>query len=142
MTLSQICEKYSAKELQSMPGDAEFRYRIFSPILSNIFENKIVYYERFMCIAILEDIKITSESFYATAVPYLKIEREENSSMYYPQKPWKIGVKWSYLTLHHNHFGTYGGWSFWTDKVIVQKTEELARNREFDKAMELTLYKE
>jgi len=96
-----------------------------------------------MCIAILDEIKITDNSFFATMVPYLKIEREGYSSKYFPPKPFKFGAKWSWLTLSKNHFaGCYAGWSFWPDKEIVQKAEELTRNGEFEKVMDLTLYSE
>ena len=99
MTLQEISSKYSFKELGSMPGDADFRYKIFSPILKNLSENKIVYYEHFICVAILQDIIITPESFQATAVPYIKIERDYYPFTYYPKEPWIFGAKWSFMTL-------------------------------------------
>ena len=141
-TLQELSLKHSITDLQRIPGDGDLRYQIFSPILQNLYENKIIYYEHFMCVAILEDIKITPESFYATAIPHIKIERADSNMKYYPPKPWKFGAKWSWMTLRHNRFGTYGSWLFWTDKDLVKTVEEQARKGEFEKALELTLYKD
>jgi hypothetical protein len=123
-----------------MPGDAEFRYKLFAPILRDLYENKIVYFERFVCVAILENIQITSERFEATAVPYINIERPDKP--YHQKKPWTFSASWPYMRVLNGHFGTYGMWSFWTDKELVKTVEELARKGEFEKALDLTVYKE
>jgi hypothetical protein len=139
--LEELELKYSWKELASIPGDGNFRHQLFAPILNDLYENKIVYYERFMCVAILENIKITPELFEATAIPHVTIEREGKS--YYRTKPWTFGCRWDCMSAHKGHFSTYGGmWLFWTDKDLVKTVEELACKKEFEKAQELTLYKE
>ena len=141
MTLEELELKYSWQEIGRSGGDGELHRELFTPFLTDIFENKIVYYERFMCVAILENIKITPEKFEATAIPYLKI-KSAGPAQYSPQKPWTFGSAWPYMTLHDGHFSTYGGlWLFWTDKELVKTVEELARKKEFEKAQELTLYK-
>jgi len=142
MTLQEINSKYSWKELSSMPGDGELRRNLFSPFLTDLHENKIIYYERFLCVAILKDIIITPELFEATAVSHIKIERPDGEHSYYPKKPcWTFGAAWPYMRLLGDHFGTYGGWLIWTDKELVKTVEELARKKDFKTAYELTAYK-
>jgi len=141
MTLQELELKYSWQEIGKSGGDGELHKELFTPFLTNIYENRIVYYERYMCVAILEDIKITPEKFEATAIPYLTI-KTAGPAKYSPQKPWTFGSGWSYMTLNDSHFGTYGGmWLFWTDKELVKTVEELARKNHFEAALNLTVYK-
>ena len=141
MTLEELEIKYSWQEIGKSGGDGELHRKLFTPFLTDIFENKIVYYERFMCVAILENIKIAPDRFEATAIPYITIERGDKPRLR-REKPWTFGSGWPYMTLHDGHFSTYGGlWLFWTDKELVKTVEELARKKEFEKAQELTLYK-
>ena len=147
--LEELCLKYSWNEIGCVPGDANLRhqlgnlrYQLFTPILKDLYENKIVYYERFMCVAILKNIKITPEKFEATAIPHIKIEREGSLLKYYPKKPWTFGSAWFAMTAKKEYFSTYGGmWLLWTDKELVKTVEELARKKDFKAALDLTLYK-
>ena len=75
MTLEELELKYSWQEIGKSGGDGELHRKLFTPFLTDIYENKIVYYERFMCVAILENIKIAPDRFEATAIPYITIER-------------------------------------------------------------------
>ena len=140
MTLQEINSKYSFKEIQSMPGDGEFRRKLFSPFLEDLYEDKIIYFERRLCIVTLKDIKNTPELFEATAIPYMHIERPDRISNLM-KEPWTFGAAWPYVRLLGDHFGTYGGWIFWTDKELVKTVEELARKKDFESAYKLTAYK-
>jgi hypothetical protein len=142
MTLQELHVKYSYKDLAGIPGDAELRLKLFAPILNDLYENKIVYYERFMCIAILENIQITPEYFQATATPYLKIKRVHSRFPYYPTKPWTFGAAWSVMRLINDHFAGYGSWLVWTEKELVRTVEERVKKGDFESALQLTLYKE
>ena len=141
ITLEELSSKYSWEEIGCVPGDGKFRRKLFTPFLSNLYENKIVYYERFMCVAILENVINTTERFEATAIPYITIERGERKP-HPPTKPWKFGAVWSAMTVNDGHFSTYGGmWLFWTDKELVKTVEELAIKKDFETAQDITLYK-
>jgi hypothetical protein len=142
MTLEEINLKYSVEDLVSTSGDAELRLKLFAPILKDLYENKIIYYERFMCIAIIENLQITPEYFKATAIPYLKIERVHSRFPYYPSKPWTFGAAWTVTRLIKDHFAGYGSWSIWTEKEFVKTVEEKARKGEFESILDLTIYKE
>jgi len=142
MTLKEINSKYSFKELRSMPGDGEFRRKLITPFLEDLYENKIVYYEHGLSIVTLTDIKNTPELFKATATPYLNIEKPGGSPSRFMEKPWEFGAAWPYITVLDNHFGTYSGWLIWTNKGLVRLVEELAREKKWYFAYELTAYKE
>ena len=141
MTLVEINSKYSEKDLCSIPGDENLRRELYLPFLQDLYQNKIVYYERFCCVAIVENLVITPEYFEVTAVPFIKIERAGSMFPYYPAKPWTFGVRWDTMRLIRDHFAGYGSWAIWTEKDLVKTVEELARKREFETALELTVYK-
>jgi len=142
MTLQEINSKYSFKELRSMPGDGEFRHKLITPFLEDLYENKIIYFERSLSIVTLKNIKNTPELFEAKAIPYINIEKPGGQSFSnLMKKPWTFGAAWPYMTLLDDHFGTYSGWLIWTDKELVKVVEELARKKDFEFAYELTAYK-
>ena len=125
-----------------MPGDAKFRYEIFSPFLKNLHENKIVYRERIFGIVKVEDMIITPEQFHAKAIPYLLLERDyvhEGMQLgfdryFFRLENWNFGAKWEFVRLLDKGLGTYGMWKIWCDPEIVKKTEELILNKQFDEA--------
>jgi len=141
MTLQEINSKYSWKDLNSMPGDGELRRKLFSPFLTDLYENKIIYFERFLSIVTLADIENTPEKFTATAIPYLNIEKPEGGRSGFMKEPWNFGAAWPYMRLSGDHFGTYSMWLIWTDKELVKTVEELARKKDWEFAYELTAYK-
>jgi len=135
MTLKELSLKHSWKEIGCVPGDGSLRYQLFKPILEDLYENKIVYYERLMCVATLENVIITPKEFRATAIPHITIERGEDKP-HPPLKPWTFGAIWSAMTLKQEYFSTYGGmWLFWTGKDLVKVVEELAIKKDFEFAL-------
>ena len=56
MSLEELNLKYTDEELRRIPGDAQLRYNILSPILMDLHENKVVYRERIVCIGSLQDV--------------------------------------------------------------------------------------
>ena len=139
MTLQEINSKYSYAELQSLPG--EVRRELYTPFLTDLYENKVIYYERFLCVAILKNIKTDTEKFEATAIPYINIQHPEREGRPFPKKPWTFGVGWPYIRMLGDHFGGYSSWLIWTDKELVKTVEELAKRKEFEAAYDLTAYK-
>ena len=77
MKPEELNSKYSWEELSKMPGDGELPRKLFSPFLEDLYEDKIIYFERSLCIVTLKDIKNTPELFEATATPYIHIERPD-----------------------------------------------------------------
>ena len=141
ITIHQLKIKYTENELSSFPGDNTLRFQAFAPLFSNLFENKIVYYERFMCIACLENIEITPERFSATAILQLRIERKNQSPKFFPTKPWGFGSVWSLMVLNNNSISVpYAGWTIWTERERVQTVEQCVLKSNFNEALKLTRY--
>ena len=126
LSISELNAKYSSQDLASIPGDRDFRYQILSPLFENLYENKVVYHERFTCIVKLEDIIITPESFNAIAIPHLMIKKAISigSPFIMPDK-WDFGSVWEFMTLSKNAISTYSGWSIWCDPITVERVEKL-----------------
>ena len=102
MKLSDLYKSYTEEELQYSEGDSTIRFRAFSPFFQNLHEGKVIYCEKFMCIARLDDLTITPERLSAKAVPVTPIVRtgvpESRIQRYTtPQKPWNIGMQWSWM---------------------------------------------
>lgn len=139
MTIQQLKSTYTREQLYS--GACELKYQIFSPLFLNLFENKVVYRERFVAIIQLEEIKITPERFDATAIPLINIETGGPLSKRFPNKTWKFGSVWDGISFTNDHLAcTYGGWTIWTDPETVKQAEQYAMQKEFSKALKLTVH--
>ena len=108
----------------------------------------MVYYEKFMCIARLDDLEITQEGIYALAVPVTPIPRvglPENLPKRYitPEKPWRIGMRWEWMMMNVVSLGnTQVGWTIWPEAERVQAVEKLVEVGDLRGVMKLTLYYE
>ena len=90
MNISELNKQYTKEELTSFPGDNKFRFEIFSPLFRDLFENKVVYHERFTGLVILEDVNISAELFEATVTPYLKIEKGSRLDKFFPRESLEV----------------------------------------------------
>ena len=146
MKLSDLYKSYTEEELQYSEGDSTIRFRAFSTFFQNLHEGKVIYYEKFMCIARLDDLTITPERLSAKAVPVTPIARigmPESMIQRYttPQKPWNIGMQWSWMMLNGGGLGNpYVGWTIWPEVGRVQAVEKLIAAGNIEGIMKLTLY--
>ena len=138
MTISELRKVFTHAELSRSPGDGSLRARAFTPILQNLHEGKVVYYEKFVCVARLENIQFTPKEFRATAVPCLQIERDCIPRGLCPSSPWKISGRWDYMALCGNSI-CGAAWSIWPDPATVRAVEQLAKQGAFKAALDLTL---
>ena len=128
------------KDLQSIPGDTQLRYEIFSPFFHNLYQNnKIVYRERFSCIIALENIIITPERFEAIAVPIMLIKGGSRADKYFSiERKWKFGAKWNYVTLSGTHLtSSWANWSIWCDPNTVMIVENLVLKNQMEDALDI-----
>ena len=139
MNINELNAKYTNGELSSSTGDPELRREEFSPLLLNLYENKVVYHERFTGIVRLEQIKLLSDGFEAIAIPLLLIEENKLVNKCYPKKPWRIGANWQYLQLRQNSLSILTLWQMWCDPDLVKHVEELTIEKKFKEALALTL---
>ena len=138
MTIDELMRSYSKHDLSYFPGDNDLRYRLFSPLFTNLFEDKVVYRERFVCVARLESIMVTSEGFSATAVPLTHIEFTGDWRPKPPANPWTFGGVWSALCLSENCISApYAGWTVWPEAEFVREVERLAHEGESQRALDL-----
>lgn len=138
MNIQELTEKYTNGELSDQIGDPELRCKEFSPLFRNLYENKVVYHERFTYIAQLQKIELTPEGFSAKAIPHLLIEKGNRMDAFYPQKPWGIGANWKYLRLSKSVLVPYSGWLMWCDPGLTRKVEELVLAKRFKESLDLT----
>jgi len=138
MTIYELKQSYSEHDLSYFPGDNDLRYRLFSPLFTNLFEDKVIYRERFICVVRLENIMITSEELSADAVPLTHIEFTGEWRPEPPAEPWTFGGVWSAVCLSANHISApYGGWTVWPEAELVREVERLAHQGEFERALDL-----
>ena len=141
MTIKELHQNYSQHDLSYFPGDRNLRFELFSPIFNNLFENKVVYHERFTGIIQLENITLTPERFEATAVPLLQIVKGSRLDKFYPKKPWGFSAVWEHIRLIDTCLNSvYGGWNIWCDPETVKRVEELVKEEKYKEALDLTLY--
>ncbi len=137
--IKALYSKYSETELSSIPGNTQLRYEIFSPLFENIYQNKVVYKERYSCILTLENIIISPEKFEATATPNLLINGGSSFDKYFSlERKWKIAAVWEHIRLIGTHLSTpYANWSIWCDPETVTKVENLILNNQMDEALDI-----
>jgi hypothetical protein len=50
MNINELKDRFTKGELSKQLGNSELKRIEFSPLFSNLYENKVVYHERFTCI--------------------------------------------------------------------------------------------
>lgn len=142
MTIEELEVKYRAEELKANISEINtLKYELFSPSFTNLFENKLVYYEKFFCVGIVKDVKITPDFVSITAEPYLKIF-DKNKYRFHecPNKPLKFGSAWEAIVIVNNSFYVpYANWRIWPEPELVKGVEDYILKDDFLSAIELTV---
>ena len=140
MTFNDLRKYYTEDELSYFPGNTELRYKLFAPFFENLFENKVVYYEKILVIVRLEDIEITPERFEAKAIPLLRVKKDDESPYRLPTQAWTFGGTWDSMVLGGNSISMpYVGWTIWPEADRVQKVEKAVLKHDHETALSLTL---
>ena len=138
MTFQQLREQYTENQLSYSPGDEQLRYKLFAPFFLNLFESKVVYSEKFIVIARLEDMEITPKRFGATAIPLLSVKRIEPPYKV-DDEPWHFGGSWDMMRLIRNSINMlYAGWTIWPEYDRVKAVEEAVKKNDYEYALSLT----
>jgi len=111
-----------------------FRYQKFSPLFSNLYENKIIYSERqTYCIAKVKNLSITPKGFEATANFYLTLRDGYILLGNKRIKRWIFSGFWGQMYLTENNSLkpiSYGScWEIWLDPELVKQVEHLTLNK-------------
>ena len=90
MRLNDLLAKYPGPALQGNNGDAVLRRSVWSPFFENLHENKVIYCERFICLARIENLRITDIGVGGLIVPlkYLYVPDYIHGA---PKKSWGFG---------------------------------------------------
>ena len=139
MNFNDLRKQYTEDELSYFPGKKRLRYTMFAPFFQNLFDNKVIYHERFIVIARLKDIEITPKGFGAKAIPLLSIKQIEPPYDVLDE-PWHFGGPWDWMRLIGNAINMpYAGWTIWPEYDRVKKVEEAVIKNDFKTALSLTL---
>lgn len=131
MSLEELNLKYTDEELRRIPGDAQLRYNILSPILMDLHENKVVYRERIVCIVSLQDVEISPTGFRATCRPFHPIDPEPASNPKLLDK-WRFSSSWEHMAVGVNRISSpWAGWAIWPEKELVKEVIQLASAGKF-----------
>lgn len=130
--------QFSPNDLSNFPGNTQLRFEAFSPIFKGLFENKIVYHERFTRLVLLENISITPERFFAKAIPLALIKSGTRLERFNSKKPWEFGAVWSHICYSDNQLvAPYANWSIWFEPILVKQVEGLVLQEKFQEALSL-----
>lgn len=136
MRLDELLAKYPAPSLQASNGDAKFRRSVWAPFFENLYENKVIYRERFVCMARIENLEITDIGVGGLIVPltYLYVPEYIRGA---PKKAWGFGGGWAHMTQGDGNLGCkYSGWTIWPEAERVRTIEALLSKGDVEGALE------
>ncbi len=144
MRIKELYKKYPPSALSMIPGDPSAKFEAFAPLFENLYESKIVYYEKMICVVRIEIIRMEPTGWNARAHPLTEIERVDLHKRYYaPVIPWRFGGAWECLLLSGTCLcSPYAGYRIWTDPGQVEYAERLAKEKRFAEAIHMTLHEE
>lgn len=137
MKLTDLLTKYSGSELSASNGDAALRHSVWAPYFENLHENKVIYRERFICLARIENLNITDIGVHGLVVPlrYLYVPDYIHGT---PKKSWGFGGSWPHITQGAGTLGcNYAGWTIWPEAERVKAIETLLSRDDTEGALEL-----
>ncbi len=140
MTLKEIDEKYG-NTLSAIPENGQLKRELFSPILSNLYENKVIYHERNTIIAEIDRVVFDHHGmhfFTKSAVTFNECFPRMTPHL---EKPFRFMSSWSFLRYSEGSFSPYSGWILWPDPGLVRQTIELVKEGRWKEACELTIFK-
>ena len=108
-------------------------------IISNLYQNKVVYRERCMGIVTISNIQLESDFFLATAKPCLLLPTTLRADEVFLRKEnWDFGANWSVLKINDdNSISGYGSWKIYTNPEFVKNIETLILNNQFNEAHQM-----
>ena len=134
MTLKELQKRHP--NLRRNYGDALFRRSVWAPFFENLHENKVIYREKFICLARIDDLEITEGGVKGTVVPLQFLKTYEHLNT--PSKAWRFGGSWEHMWQSENSLGQpYAGWTIWPEVPRVRAVENLLSKDDIEGALEL-----
>ena len=113
------------------------RYEEFKTIFDNLYENKIIYRERFIVICTIEKLEINEIEFEMELRTHITIRDKLLRRELYVPKQWTASSIWN-IILEDNgaYMIPYASYTFWTNPELVRKVEELMLQGKSELALE------
>lgn len=115
--------------------------------LNNLHENKVIYRERFIILAELENMEFDNDIFSAQIKPLKMIylprffRNKEEKTKQVLNSSWEIGFRLTPIALtledQTQKINTYSSFTMWTEPSLVQKVELLVENCKLQEVMNL-----
>lgn len=142
MNLHSIIENFDPQVLSHSDGFGELKKQALAPLFDNLYENRVIYHERFTCLATIENIEITKDKFSAFIVPIAMVPTKKRMEI--PDKlknGWKISCGWNFMRLINTRVSSspYANWMIWTEPEKVKLVEHFFEQGKFDEVLKLTL---
>ena len=137
MTIQELKAKYTEDELSLFPGDKKLRYEIFSPLFNNLYESKLIYYEKVIGIVKVKDLVMTPELLKVTVAPDQCIIRNNQFDSIFSELPdWTFSASWDWIRLiDHSLNVPYANWTVWTEPELVKVIEQLCLDKDYEEAL-------
>ncbi|MEI7774968.1 MAG: hypothetical protein WCK17_09340 [Verrucomicrobiota bacterium] len=137
MKLKNLLDKYPPKTLTSNNGDPAFRRSVWGPFFENLYEDKLIYRERFICLAKIENLNLTDQGVTGSVVPlhFIRIPRGLPAPRF---NRWGFGGTWAHMFQVNGYLTQpYAGWSVWPEADRVRAIEGLLAHNDTEGALEL-----
>jgi hypothetical protein len=108
-------------------------------IISNLYQNKVIYRERCIGVVTLDNIQLESDFFLAIAKPCLLLPTTlREDEVFLRKEKWDFGTNWSVLKINDdNSISGYGSWKIYTNPEFVKNIETLILNNQFEEAHQI-----
>ncbi len=134
VSLIELLDKHP--DLSTNNGDPIFRRSLWGPLFENLHENKVIYRERFICLARIDDLKITERGIIGTVVPLVYLFTYPDLNL--PERPWHFGGSWARMRQSKSSLGQpYAGWTIWPEASLIRAVEFLLAKGDTVGALEL-----
>jgi len=140
MTTKELEEKYGDSLWQIQENEA-IKKEIFTELITNLYDNTVIYHERNTVIAHVETIVIDAQRFSIKVdrvITFQEIMPRMTASM---NKGFSFGASWSSVGYNKGTFSPYSGWMLWIDPGLVKRTIELVEEGRNEEACKLTIFK-
>lgn len=123
-------------DLQGNQGDPIFRRSVWAPFFENLHENKVIYRERFVFLAHVDELEIDDKGVRGTVVPIQFLYADPY--LVIPTTPWSFGGSWAHMCQFGSGIGQpYAGWTIWPEAARVRAVEVLLAKDDAEGALEL-----
>jgi hypothetical protein len=110
---------------------------VWGPFFENLYEDKLIYRERFICLAKIENLNLTDQGVTGSVVPlhFIRIPRGLPAPRF---NRWGFGGTWAHMFQVNGYLTQpYAGWSVWPEADRVRAIEGLLAHNDTEGALEL-----